>query len=100
MRVVSKRKLREVYEQNPVLKGPLEAWYKVAKDAEWKNLAEVKQTYRHADYVSGCTVFNIKGNDYRLIVHIKYEWSRIFIKQVLTHEEYDKGKWKNECPGD
>lgn len=69
-------------------------WYNLASKAAWHNLSEVRQAFRHADAVGDKTVFNIKGNDYRLIVHIRYDASIIYIKQLLTHAEYDKGAWK------
>ncbi len=55
---------------------------------------EVRRTYPHADAVKQYTVFNIKGNDYRLISKIEYRLGLIFVKEVLTHAEYDKGNWK------
>ena len=61
------------------------------------SLAEVRATFRHADQVGTCMVFNIKGNDYRLITKIDYAYQKVFIKYVLTHPEYDKGKWKDVC---
>ena len=70
------------------------AWYAVASKASWHNLSEVRQTFRHTDIVGDKTVFNIKGNDYRLIVHIRYDKGVIYIKDLLTHAEYDKGAWK------
>jgi len=70
------------------------AWYSIASTAQWRSLAEVRQTFRSADVVGDKTVFNIKGNDYRLIVHIRYETGIIYIKALLTHAEYDKGNWK------
>ena len=70
-------------------------WYNIASKATWRNLSEVRQTFRHADLVGDKTVFNIKGNDYRLIVHIRYGAGIIYIKQLLTHTEYDKGAWKS-----
>ncbi|MCV3214424.1 type II toxin-antitoxin system HigB family toxin [Plectonema radiosum NIES-515] len=57
---------------------------------------EVQATYPKAEAVGSFTVFNIKGNNYRLIVDIVYEAQRIYIKYVLTHAEYDKDKWKND----
>jgi mRNA interferase HigB len=69
-------------------------WYNLARKATWSNLSEVRQTFRHADLVGDKTVFNLKGNDYRLIVHIRYDTGIIYIKQLLTHAEYDKGAWK------
>jgi mRNA interferase HigB len=69
-------------------------WYKVAKSATWGNLVEARQVYPHADFVDPYTVFNFKGNTYRLIVKIEYRWQMIFVKHLLTHDEYDKGEWK------
>lgn len=75
---------------------PLDQWYRVAKTASWQNLSDVRQVYRSADYVGDFTVFNIKLNNYRLIVGIVYHLQRIYIKYVLTHVEYDKDEWKND----
>jgi mRNA interferase HigB len=76
----------------------LDAWYRTAKSAKWKSLPDVRQTYPSADDVpveeKVFTVFNIAGNNFRLIVGINYETQRIFIEDVLTHPEYDKGNWK------
>jgi mRNA interferase HigB len=69
-------------------------WHNLASKATWHNLSEVRLTFRHADAVGDKTVFNIKGNDYQLIVHIRYDAGIIYIKQLLTHAEYDKGAWK------
>jgi mRNA interferase HigB len=64
--------------------------------ATWTNLIDVQKIYPTAEAVSNFTVFNIKGNTYRLIVDIVYTEQTIFIKYVLTHGEYDKEKWKND----
>jgi mRNA interferase HigB len=66
----------------------------VATDAAWNSIVEVKQVYPHADFVDPYTVFNIKGNAYRLIVKIEYRWQMIFVKYLLNHAEYDQGGWK------
>jgi len=94
VRVVSKSAWREAIVQDHTIEGPIADWYKVAKCAEWKNLVDVRKVYPHADYVDPYTVFNIKGNTYRLIVKIEYRWQIIFVKNLLTHDEYDKGGWK------
>ena len=78
-------------------KSTLNSWYKTANKANWKNIVEVKQTYRHADAVGICTVFNIRSNHYRLITIIDYGKQRIIIRSVLTHAEYNKEKWKKDC---
>jgi mRNA interferase HigB len=95
--VISRKALRQAATKYPDLEKPLETWYRTAKKARWKSLHDVRLTYRPADSVGTCTVFNIKGNEYRLIVRINYRTGRVFIRHVLTHEEYDRGSWKHDC---
>jgi mRNA interferase HigB len=76
------------------LEGPLDTRFRIAKKAQWNSLAEIRQTFPSADAVEGYTVFNIKGNEYRLITRINYRTGRIFIRRVLTHAEYDRGSWE------
>jgi mRNA interferase HigB len=83
--------------RHPDAKSSLNVWHDVVSRAEWKNIIEMRQTYSHADAVGSCTVFNIKGNHYRLVVKINYRAQVMYIRQVLTHAEYDKGKWKSAC---
>lgn len=97
MRVISKKRLREFWEYHPDAKDPLLHWYRVTKKAAWRHLADVWMDFRHADQVGNCTVFNVKGNDYRLIVGIRYEIQKVFVLRVMTHKQYDTEDWKNEC---
>jgi mRNA interferase HigB len=94
MNVISFKKLREFALTHKDSAAALKAWYTVAKKAHWKSLAAVKQIYPSADLVGRYTVFNIKGNKYRLITRVVYRTQTVFIISVLTHEEYDLGKWK------
>ncbi len=75
---------------------PIDEWFRTAKVAKWKPINEVSQFFNSADAVGNFTVFNIKGNDYRLIFSIDYESQVIFVKYVLTHAEYNKEQWKND----
>lgn len=95
MRVISKKALREFWEQHADAETPLRAWYTAATTATWSNLAEVRQAITSADLVGHLTVFNIGGNKYRLIVAIHYDRQMIFIRHILTHAEYDRGHWKS-----
>lgn len=99
MHVISKKRLREFWEKNPDAEADLQQWFKTASKATWHNVAEVRQTYRHADAVGRCTVFNIRQNRFRLITKIEYGIQRIYVKAVLTHAEYDRGEWKHGCRG-
>lgn len=94
MNVISFRKIREFIVKYKDAEGALSAWYKLVKKIKWQSLAEVKATYPHADIVGRYTVFNIKGNEYRLITRIVYRSQTVFIVGIYTHAEYDKGKWK------
>jgi len=94
LRVITRRKLLEAAEKHRDLGEPLDVWYRVEKKAEWTNLMDVRRVFPTADAVEECTVFNIKGNAYRLITEINYQTGRIFLRHVLTHAEYSKGGWK------
>lgn len=94
MRVISRRRLREFWARHADAENALKAWYAVVKRARWNDLLEIQRTYSSAEAVGRYTVFNIKGNAYRLIARIEYQLHIIFIKDVLTHAEYDKDKWK------
>ena len=94
MHVISRKKLKDAASRHIDLEGPLDAWFRIAKKAEWKKLMDVRKTFSSADAVGKWTVFNIKGNEYRLIAEINYLFGRIYIRHVLTHAEYDRGGWK------
>lgn len=99
LHVISKKKLRDFWLRHSAAQAPLDNWYRVAKKAAWQSIAEVKVVFPHADAVYACTVFNIGGNKYRLIVEIRYDRQVIYVKHVLTHKDYDKGAWKKDCEG-
>jgi mRNA interferase HigB len=92
--VISKSAWQKAVAIDHTLNASLAEWHKVAQNAAWKNLVDVRRTYPHADFVAPFTVFNIKGNAYRLIVKIEYRWQIVFVKHLLTHEEYARGGWK------
>jgi mRNA interferase HigB len=92
--VISRKKLKAAAVQYSALEGPLDALFRIAKKAPWKNLSDIRKTFATADAVSKWTIFNIKGNQYRLIVEINYAFGRIYVRDVLTHAEYDRGGWK------
>ncbi len=97
MRLISIGRLRADAANFPDVNRPINDWYKVVRKSEWQNLEEVRAIYRDAESVGKLTVFNIKGNDYRLIVGINYKKGTIYYKYFLTHAEYDKDRWKNNA---
>jgi mRNA interferase HigB len=91
MRVIAIKTLKKFWAKHRHAEESLRAWYKEADDASWKTPNELKQQYRNASILSDKrVVFNIHGNDYRLIVDIEYRLKIVFIVWIGTHEEYDK----------
>lgn len=93
MRIIAFRTLREFWEKPEYADSEisLRSWYHEAKSAEWKNSNEIKQQYKNASIVgNGRVVFNIKGNAYRLVVSIDYQFKVIFVRFIGTHKQYDK----------
>jgi mRNA interferase HigB len=97
MNIISKKPLRIFWDRHADSVNALGSWYRIAKKARWQSLADVRQDFSHADLAGVCTVFNIGGNKYRLIVKISYRTQKIFVRAVLTHAEYDKGIYKKDC---
>ena len=99
VRVISLKRLREFWQRHPDAETPLRQWYKLAIHARWQSLQQLRADLPQADGVTNSrgetlTVFNIGGNKYRLIARIRYDYELINIRDVLTHAEYDRGKWK------
>lgn len=91
MRIISRKTLREFWDKHPGARQPLQAWYNDAKHAEWRSPADIKSVYRNASFLANNRViFNIKGNDYRLIVAVQYTHGILYIRFVGTHREYDR----------
>ena len=91
MRIISRKTLKEFWDQHPDAQQPLQAWYIDTKHALWKSPADIKDVYRNASFTANNrVVFNIKGNKYRLIVAIRYEYGIVFIRFVRTHREYER----------
>jgi len=94
MNVISYRRIRQFSLIHRDADAALRAWYAIAKKANWQSLAELKKVYPAADLVGRYVVFNIKGNKYRLVARVLFRSQTVFVVAILTHEEYDLGKWK------
>jgi len=94
LHVICRKKLLEAAVEHGDISGPLDAWYRIAKKAEWRSPEEVRRTFPSADGVGRFTVFNIKGNSFRLIVEMNFKTGRVYIRHVLTHAAYDREGWK------
>ena len=94
MHVISRRRLREFWELHADSEQALTRWYKLASKADWASFAEMKDACPSADQFDHLTVVDIGGNKYRLIVEVFFRDQVVLVRHVLTHKEYDKGKWK------
>lgn len=91
MRIISVKYLRDFWVLHSDSEQPLKAWHEEAKGAHWKAPQDIKGRYRSASFVgNNRVVFNIKGNDYRLIAAVAYRFEAIYIKFIGTHAEYDR----------
>ncbi|MBD1397526.1 type II toxin-antitoxin system HigB family toxin [Pontibacter sp. JH31] len=91
MRVIAKRTLRDFWEKHADSEQQLKAWYNEAEQANWTSPNDIKKDYPSASLLEdNRMVFNIKGNNYRLIVKINYKYGIVWIRFIGTHAEYDK----------
>lgn len=91
MRIIALKTLRAFWEQHPDTRQALQAWYHDAKQATWKTPMDIKNVYRNVSFVANNrVVFNIKGNQYRLVVVIQYQHGIIYIRFIGSHQDYDK----------
>ena len=94
MHVITRKRLIEFSLKHPDCTNSLNAWYVLVKNNSFRSFSELRLLFPSADKVGNLTVFNIGGNKARLIAALHYNTNRIYIRAVLTHSEYDKGKWK------
>ncbi|MEL7050269.1 MAG: type II toxin-antitoxin system HigB family toxin [Cyanobacteria bacterium J06588_5] len=94
MHVISRKALRLFWEKYPDSKSALSRWYKIIERTQFENFAALRTTFPSADKVGSFVVFNVGGNKYRLIASIHFNRGKLFVRHVLTHTEYDKGRWK------
>jgi mRNA interferase HigB len=94
MHIITRKRLNEFIERHPNARAGLSHWYRTLKPATIRSFVELKVLFPSADQVGKLTVFNISGNNVRLIAAIHYNRQRLYIRAVLTHAEYDAGKWK------
>lgn len=91
MRIIAVSQLRQFYEMHPDAEQPVKAWAEATGKAQWTAPADIKAQYRNVSILKNRrAVFNIKGNDYRLIVAIAYRIGIVYVKFIGTHADYDK----------
>jgi mRNA interferase HigB len=91
VRIITESRLTTFWKMHPDAETPLKAWRALVRKKHYKSPHEVKQDFSTADFLGGnITVFNIGGNKYRLVVTMRYDMQHVYIRHVVTHDEYDR----------
>lgn len=101
MNILKKSRLEEFWGKHAKSAKPLLRWYDITRKAEWDDLDQVRDYFPHADQVRVAShrpvvVFNVGGNDFRLVAAIHYNTQTVYVLRILTHAEYDRGEWKKQ----
>ena len=94
MNVISKQILLQKTAKHADALAAIQTWFEFARKAKWRSLEDIRKDYPATDMVGPLAIFNVKGNHYRLIVYVSFRHQRLYVKEFLTHAEYDKGAWK------
>jgi mRNA interferase HigB len=99
MDIINLTKLNDFARKHPKSRKALERWERITRAAVWLSFSDVKRDFPAADQYGACVIFDIGGNKYRLITKINYgvDIQIVNIREVMTHAEYDKDKWKGDC---
>jgi mRNA interferase HigB len=96
MHIISYKKIREFCVKHPDATASLGHWYRIVKHENFKTFWDIKNLFPSADQVKNFVIFNIGGNNYRLAAFINYKINRLYIRDIMTHNEYNKEKWKDD----
>lgn len=96
MRVISKSPIRKFWERHPEARSALEEWFRKVNQQSETSFPELRKTFGTADYVDGYTLFDVGGNKYRIATVIHYDKQRLYVRQVMTHAEYDRNDWRKK----
>ncbi len=94
MHIISRKALKQFWKRHLDSMKPLSRWFRIMEKNDFVSFNDLRDTFPTADKVGDLIVFNVGGNKYRLIVSIHFNRSKVYIRHVLTHPEYDKGAWK------
>ncbi len=94
MRIASRKAIRDATARHSEWGASLNAWYKITMNADWKNFADVRASWKNSDVVGRFVVFNISHNRCRLSATIKYKWRMVYVRHIVSHAEYDEKEWQ------
>jgi mRNA interferase HigB len=97
MRIISEKQIRKFREKHPAAEILMREWIRVVTAAEWNTTADIRNPFNSADFYCNCVIFNVGGNNFRIIAKVAYRIKVVFIRFVLTHSEYDQKKWQSDC---
>lgn len=89
MHVISIKMLRAFWREHPEAENVLRGWYSVMEQVEFRDFHHVREFFNSADYVPPYTVFDVGGNNFRVVVIVRYRFKKVFVQEVMTHREYD-----------
>ena len=96
MHVITKKRIWEAKRTFPESATALDGWFRIIEKNNFKSFSELKNTFNSVDKVGDLYVFNISGNKLRLIASIHFNRQKVYIRAILTHQEYDKNLWKKQ----
>lgn len=94
MQVVHWGRARKFFKEHKDAETMLKEWKAKVTASQWLSFSDIQQTFSSADMVDGKVVFDIRGNNYRLIAIVRFEAGKLYIQEIMTHKEYDKNRWK------
>lgn len=94
MHIITRKRLNEFADLHPTSRTALSHWFQIVKKNNFNSFIDLRKSFANADQVGGLTVFNIGGNKARLVAAIHYNRRKIYVRAILTHEQYNTGKWK------
>lgn len=97
MHIISRKAIQDFCKRHSTASESFEIWYRIVKNSEFKSFQDIRSLFPSADKVKNLVVFNIGGNNYRLVAFVAYKLKRLYIRHVLTHREYDDDKWKEDA---
>lgn len=96
MHVITQKRIWEAKKRYPNTSGAIDGWYRIVKNNHFHSFSDLKKTFNSVDKFKNFYIFDIGGNTLRLIAHIHFDRQKIYIRYLLTHREYEKGRWKQE----
>lgn len=94
MHVITQKRIWEAKEKYPESAGALDGWYRIIKNNSFNNFSQLKAVFSNVDKVGELYVFDVGGNKLRLIANVHFVRQKVYVREILTHKEYDKNKWK------